>query len=97
MRGSDRQPGRLACLLVGLWPALHPLPPRCASPARPPSALCLQSKPGLKGRVAAYNGDMSVPERRRVHQAFMNDDLMVGWLGVGMTDPEGCGWQAHAS
>lgn len=44
--------------------------------------ILVQTRPGLRGRVAAYHGDLSVQARRDVHAAFMHDRLTVGGLGV---------------
>lgn len=41
-----------------------------------------QARPGLRGRVAAYHGDLTVQARRDVHAAFMHDRLTVGGQGL---------------
>lgn len=47
-----------------------------------PPRVSAQTRPGLRGRVAAYHGDLSVQARRDVHAAFMHDRLTVGGRGV---------------
>ncbi|PRW18345.1 putative ATP-dependent DNA helicase [Chlorella sorokiniana] len=54
----------------------------------------LGARPGLRGRVAAYHGDLSVQARRDVHAAFMHDRLtvVVATVAFGMGALQRCTW-----